>query len=104
MRAARCAGRSITHWPKDRDKRPQTAEAFASELRARSEGIFGLLRRAMVIYSEHLVKFLMLTGFFSLPMIMLTIGLLVTSFLRVGGAISDVAGRGAIGSSGFCCR
>src|SRR5204862_930133 len=32
---------------KEPGKRPQTAEAFASELRARSEGIFGLLRRAM---------------------------------------------------------
>src|SRR5258708_39596302 len=37
---------------KDPDERPQTAQAFARELRARSEGIFGLLRRAMVIYSD----------------------------------------------------
>ena len=36
---------------KDPERRPQTAEAFASELRARSEGIFGLLRRSLVIYS-----------------------------------------------------
>ena len=86
---------------KDADERPQTAEAFASELRARSEGIFGLLRRAMVIYSEHLTKFLMLTGFFSLPMIMLTTALLVTSFLRVGGAVSDSGGSFAIGVIGF---
>lgn len=86
---------------KDPDCRPQTAEAFASQLRARSEGIFGLLRRAMVIYSEHLVKFLMLTGFFSIPIIVLTTVLLVSSFLRVGGAISDGAGTAAMGGIGF---
>ena len=86
---------------KDPAERPQTAEAFASELRARSEGIVGLLRRAMVIYSEHLVKFLMLTGFFSLPMIFLTLTLLVVSFLRVGGAISDSTGTMALGGIGF---
>jgi serine/threonine protein kinase len=86
---------------KDPQKRPQTAEAFASELRARSEGIFGLLRRAMVIYSEHLAKFLLLTGFFSLPMILLTVSLLIVSFLRVGGAISDGTGSAALGTVGF---
>lgn len=34
---------------KDPDNRPQTAEAFASVMRSRAEGIFGLLRRALVI-------------------------------------------------------
>ncbi|MEO7673997.1 MAG: protein kinase [Pyrinomonadaceae bacterium] len=43
---------------KDADQRPQTAEAFASILRSRSEGIFGLLRRAGMIYTEHFPKFL----------------------------------------------
>ena len=86
---------------KDPETRPQTAEAFASELRARSEGIFGLLRRAMVIYSEHLVKFVILTAFFSLPMIVFTLALLVVSFLRVGGAISEPAGNGGMAVFGF---
>lgn len=86
---------------KDPDQRPQTAEAFASEMRSRSEGIFALVRRAMVIYSEHLVKFVLLTGFFSLPIIFLTLALLVLSFLRVSEVTSPVVGTTAIGVVGF---
>ena len=37
---------------KQPENRPQTAEAFASALRSRSEGIFGLLRRAGMIYTD----------------------------------------------------
>ncbi len=74
---------------KEREQRPQTAEAFASELRARSEGIFGLLRRALVIYSEHLPKFLLLTSFFSLPIIVLTLVMILLSFLRVSNMMTE---------------
>ncbi len=86
---------------KDPNKRPQTAEAFASELRARSEGIFGLLRRSLVIYSEHLPKFVMLSAFFTLPMSLLTLILLTLSFLRVSGLISETLGGVLIGVAGF---
>ena len=86
---------------KDPECRPQSAEAFASELRSRSEGIFVLFRRALVIYSEHLPKFLMLTGFFSLPMIVLTFVLLTFSFLKVSDMISETTGSIAIGITGF---
>ncbi|MEO6655018.1 MAG: protein kinase [Pyrinomonadaceae bacterium] len=86
---------------KETANRPQTAEAFASELRARSEGIFGLLRRALVIYSEHLPKFLMLTAFFSLPMIVLTFILLTFSFLKVSELIADSTGTVLIVVTGF---
>ncbi|MEO6052166.1 MAG: protein kinase [Pyrinomonadaceae bacterium] len=86
---------------KETENRPQTAKAFASELRARSEGIFGLLRRALVIYSEHLPKFLMLTGFFSLPIIVLTLILLTFSFLKVSGVIADSTGNILLGVTGF---
>ena len=82
---------------KDPEKRPQTAEAFASELRSRSEGIFGLLRRALVIYSEHLPKFLMLTTFFMLPVIFLTLLLVTVGFLKVSEIIPQVAGNVVIG-------
>jgi serine/threonine protein kinase len=68
---------------KDPDKRPQTAEAFASQLRSRSEGIFGLLRRAGMIYTEHMSKFLALSTFFHLPMVFFTVALIVISFLKV---------------------
>ena len=58
---------------KNPDDRPQTAEAFASELRSRSEGIFGLLRRAGMIYTEHFPKFLGITVLLSLPNIIISI-------------------------------
>ncbi len=82
---------------KNADDRPQSAEAFASALRSRSEGIFGLLRRAGMIYTEHMPKFLMLSAFFHLPMIVLTAILIVLSFLKVSDAINSTAANIAIG-------
>ncbi len=82
---------------KEADQRPQTAEAFASSLRSRSEGIFGLLRRAGMIYTEHMPKFLMLSTFFHLPMIVFTAILIVLSFLKVSDAINPKAANVAIG-------
>ena len=54
---------------KNAEDRPQTAEAFATSLRSRSEGIFGLLRRAGMIYTEHLPKFVGITLLLFLPYI-----------------------------------
>ena len=82
---------------KDADQRPQTAEAFASALRSRSEGIFGLLRRAGMIYTEHMPKFLMLSAFFHLPMLVFTAILIVLSFLKASDAINSTAANIAIG-------
>ena len=95
---------------KDPENRPQTAEGFSSVMRSRSEGIFGLLRRALVIYSEHLPKFLLLSAFFELPVILLTITQVILSFLKVSGVISEMAGSIATGivvflvtvASAFC--
>jgi len=86
---------------KDPDKRPQTAEALASELRSRSEGIFILLRRAGMIYTEHMPKFLMLSAFFHLPMIVLTICLIVVSFLRVSDVIPSSTANLVLGVNAF---
>jgi serine/threonine protein kinase len=72
---------------KNPDERPQTAEGFASRLRAQSEGITTLLRRSMVIYTEHLPKFLGLTVIFLLPVIFLTFALIALSFLRLSEVI-----------------
>ena len=86
---------------KDPDGRPQTAEAFASELRSRSEGIFGLLRRAGMIYTEHITKFLALSIFFHLPMVFFTIVLIVISFLKVSETVDPTLAdilRGFIGT------
>jgi serine/threonine protein kinase len=95
---------------KSPDKRPETAGGFASVLRSRSEGIFGLLRRALVIYSEHLPKFLLLSAFFEAPVILLTILQVALSFLKVSGMIPEMAGSVATGivvflvtfASAFC--
>ena len=84
---------------KDPERRPQSAEAFASELRSRSEGIFGLLRRALVIYSEHLPKFVLLTTLFELPVVILTALQISLSFLRVSDIISATTGNVAVGAS-----
>lgn len=86
---------------KDPERRPQTAEAFASQLRSRSEGIWGLLRRAMVIYSEHLGKFVSLSAFFSAPMIVLTLAMLGLSFLKVSEMMSDTASGVALWAVGL---
>lgn len=74
---------------KDPDQRPQTAEGFATIMRSRTEGIFGLLRRAGMIYTEHLTKFLVLSGFFYIPMIVFTAILLTISILRATEQIGE---------------
>ncbi|MEJ7625060.1 MAG: serine/threonine-protein kinase [Pyrinomonadaceae bacterium] len=73
---------------KNPDDRPQTAEGFASELRSRADGIFGLLRQALVIYSEHLPKFLMLSTLLFLPGILITFALLIVAFLNASDVIT----------------
>ncbi len=84
---------------KDPHLRPQTAEAFSSRLNSSSEGIFQLLRRALVIYSEHLPKFLLLTALFELPVIVLTFFQVGTSFLKVSDLVSILTGQIAVGVS-----
>lgn len=77
--------------------RPPTAEAFASELRSHSEGIVALLRRSLVIYSEHLFKFLALNTIISSPIILLTFSLITFNFLIVSGVIPENWGGIIIG-------
>ena len=73
--------------------RPQTAEAFASVLRSRSEGIFGLLRRAGMIYTAHMPKFLLLSTFFHLPSVVLTATLFAVMIIRATEAVSPTLGN-----------
>ncbi|MBA2620323.1 MAG: serine/threonine protein kinase, partial [Acidobacteria bacterium] len=68
-------------------ERPQTVEAFASELRAQSEGIGVLLQRALVIYSQHLPKFLGLAILLYVPLIIFTILKVTVNSLYAGEAI-----------------
>jgi serine/threonine protein kinase len=74
---------------KNPEERPQSAEAFVSALRAREDGIFGLLRRALTIYSEHLPKFLGLTALLMLPAGLLTILAVAFQFAKVTESISE---------------
>ena len=61
-------------------ERPQTAFAFSSALRAHSEGVGALYRRAFALYSEYFPKFLKLSLIAHVPMIITSI-LLIGAFL-----------------------
>ncbi len=66
-------------------QRPQTAQAFASEFRAQSEGIGVLFRRALEIYSKHLPKFLLLSSILYLPLAVFTTLQVLVRFSLAGG-------------------
>jgi serine/threonine protein kinase len=84
---------------KDPARRPQSAEAFASELRSQSEGLWMLLRKALVIFTQQMPKFLGVTTFLSIPVIVLTIMLIALSFLKISGTLSDLTTQLLIGST-----
>ena len=86
---------------KDPARRPQSAEAFAGVMRSQSEGLFVLLRRALVIYTEHLNKFLGLSVALLSPVIVLAVLLVVFNFLRVSEAISPVLSAVLIALTGL---
>lgn len=86
---------------KEADRRPQSAEAFATILRSRSEGIFGLLRRAGMIYTEHISKFLILSTFFHIPMIVLTSIIFTTSLLGAIEILGNTTVNVVVGLAGF---
>lgn len=82
---------------KNPEDRPQSAEAFASKLRAQSESVWTLMSRAATIYSENLVKFLFLAFVIYFPMMLLFLIQTVFALLMEGGIIREVPYlRGAI--------
>jgi serine/threonine protein kinase len=84
--------------------RPATAQAFASQLRAHSEGIGVLLQRALVIYSQHLPKFLLLALLIYSPFALNTFLQVTVNFLEVSNLISNTAvniSKGAFAVSSF---
>ncbi len=94
----------VSSLAKDVADRPQSAEAFANQLHSRSEGIFGLLRRAGMIYTEHLQKFLSLSIFFFLPMALFTAVIVSLSYLKAfevipSGVANVVIGIAAVANS-----
>jgi serine/threonine protein kinase len=58
---------------KNPNERPPTAAAFASALRAHSEGTASLLRRALTLFTEHLPVFLRLVMLVYTPVIIVTL-------------------------------
>ncbi|HEX9927866.1 MAG TPA: serine/threonine-protein kinase [Pyrinomonadaceae bacterium] len=76
---------------KSPDERPASAIDFSSKLRASSEGIGMLLRRALVIYSEHLPTFLWLSLLLQLPGFLVTFSRVTINFLRFENVISSTA-------------
>jgi hypothetical protein len=85
---------------KDPRDRPASAEGFASALRANSEGIGVLLRRAFALYSEHFMKFFRMSLLMNLPLIAFSIIQLVNELLKRETLISPLAGRSLKAVSG----
>lgn len=74
---------------KDETNRPPSASAFASKLRAQSEGVWTLMSRAMVLYSENFFKFILLAFIIYLPMEIIFIVKSAFSILSESGIIGQ---------------
>jgi serine/threonine protein kinase len=61
---------------KDPAARPETAIAFANEMRANADGLGALYRRAFALYSEYFPKFVRLSFVAHIPLIVLTLVML----------------------------
>ena len=95
-RAAAVVMSALSKQPEDR---PQTAAAFASSLRAQSEGIGSLYRRAFSLYSEYFPKFLKLSLIAHVPVICTTLLLIVFELL----ASTQPKGLSAVKIVIVCC-
>ena len=74
---------------KDAENRPPSASAFASKMRSQSEGVWTLMSRAMVLYSESFVKFFLLAFIVYLPMEILFLVKSIFSILSESGIIFE---------------
>jgi serine/threonine protein kinase len=70
---------------KNPEQRPPTAAAFASALRAHSEGAGSLIRRALTLYAEHIAVFLRLALLVFAPVVFTTLLQVALNFLRIKG-------------------
>ncbi len=89
---------------KDPSKRPQTAAAFANQLRAQAEGIGSLYRRAFALYSTYFPQFIKLSLIAHAPVILATILLMALMLFEdslpkgmSGARIAVIAGMGLVG-------
>jgi serine/threonine protein kinase len=79
---------------KDPAKRPQTAKAFANQLRAQAEGIGSLYRRAFALYSQYFPQFIKLSLIAHAPVIVATI--LMMALMLIEGTLPRVRSPGRI--------
>ena len=91
----RVSGVVMSALSKSADERPQTAFAFASSLKGQAEGIGALYRRAFALYSEYFPKFLKLSFFAHIPVILvnalMTVMVIVERTVPRTGTVSKVA-------------
>jgi serine/threonine protein kinase len=90
----RVAGVVMSALNKEPDKRPPTAFAFASALRAQSEGIGALYRRAFSLYADYFPKFLKLSLIAHIPVIIAVI--LISTLLLVDKWLAPATRTGKI--------
>lgn len=75
---------------KNPEERPQSAAAFSSKLRSQSESVWSLMSKALVLYSENFVKFVLLAIIIYLPMELFFIGHATLKILSVTKVISPL--------------
>lgn len=91
----------MTALAKDPEQRPQTAEAFASILRAHSEGMGDLFSRSLAIYGQYVFKFLTLTFLIGLPFEFITVVKVTVQFLGIFGVMERGAAETLAGGLAF---
>lgn len=74
---------------KNVEDRPKTAEAFINKLNSNADGLGKLLQRAMIIYSEHLPKFLVLAVITMLPTLLIALVRVTINILNAAEVISS---------------
>ena len=73
--------------------RPVSAEAFATAMRAYSDGAGSLLRRSLTLYAEHLPTFLRLAVMLYAPVVVITFLLTATTYAAKHGIIPNPWGN-----------
>lgn len=75
---------------KETAARPQSAAAFASAMRANTEGIGSLMRRAFALYSEHFPTFLRISVLAHVPVIFIALLLLLCDLAEIRQSLPSV--------------
>ncbi len=75
---------------KDPKDRPKDAEAFATVLRAQSEGIGSIYRQSITLYGKNLTKFLLISAVLFLPITSLSIVPMILKIFQYFGMTKDL--------------